>query len=365
MGGSPSPSASPSPGSSSSPSPSPEPTKTPFPFGTCLAGVENGAGVEYFKPDKAGDPNSYEYQVFYDAQCAQIARDHIHVVNSTTGTTTVSQVTTETDKLYSQTNSTTPTSVSVEQNTMTGQFSSSGYPIFSDGFARASTETLTVGSTVETQRGSEFVSAPKTSTSQTYCGDSAGYSGEEHAGNDALFGYQNLLSSTTRTVNTDGSVTYALNGSGSIYTVTPPASFTLNQGTLNTSCPITTPAFTLGGGTLKSSYGGGTFSVTFLHGVILNLTITNEQLSNGYTLNVTTSASAAPTSSSFITGTITKSGTTVATFSVDAFGDGTLTVTSTGAIYTMKHWHVTHGKTSSPSPSPSASPSASPSPTHT
>ena len=353
---SPNPSASPS----SSPRPSPSATPTPIPFGTCVAGLASGAGVEYFKPDKAGDPNSYEYQVFYDSACTKIARDHVHVINSTTGTTTKTQVSTETDKHYSQTDSTNPTSVSVEVNTLTGQVSTSGYPILSAGYSRASTYTLTVGGTVETKRGSEHISLPKTPTSQSYCGDSAGYSGEQHEGNDVTFGYQNLLTSASRTVNADGSVTYSVNGGGSVYSATPPATFTLNQGTLNTTCPIATPAFTLSGGTLKHSYGGGTFTVTFFHGVIQSLSIVNETLSNGYVLNASSNPGASPTSSTFITGTITKNGTTVATFNVDAFGNGTLTVTATGATYTMEHWHVTHGHTATPSPSPSTTPSTRP-----
>ena len=42
----------------------------------------------------------------------------------------------------------------------------------------------------------------------------------------------------------------------------------------------------------------------------------------------------------FITGIVSNGGSQFATFNVNAFGDGTLTLTSSGAQYVMTDWHV-------------------------
>ena len=74
--------------------------------------------------------------------------------------------------------------------------------------------------------------------------------------------------------------------------------------------------------------------------MLVNLQVTNATLANGTTLNVTTNTSVSPTSNLFITGTVASSGAQVASFNVDAFGDGTLTVSSSGAQYVVTDWHV-------------------------
>jgi hypothetical protein len=86
-------------------------------------------------------------------------------------------------------------------------------------------------------------------------------------------------------------------------------------------------------------------TATFKGGVLQNLTIVNATLANGLTLNVVTNSGVSPTSSNFIT--------------------GTLTVTATGATYEMEHWHVDKDNddpSPSTSPSPSSSPGATPTP---
>ena len=47
-----------------------------------------------------------------------------------------------------------------------------------------------------------------------------------------------------------------------------------------------------------------------------------------------------PQNSQFITGIVSNMGTEISTFAVDAFGDGTVTVTSSGMQYVMNDWHV-------------------------
>ncbi|HUN29345.1 MAG TPA: hypothetical protein VMV65_06040, partial [Alphaproteobacteria bacterium] len=99
------------------------------------------------------------------------------------------------------------------------------------------------------------------------------------------------------------------------------------------------PEFTLAGGTSQGAY-SIPVSATYLHGELTNLVVTNATLANGNTLNVATNSSVSPANSNFITGTISGSSGQIATFAVDCFGDGTLTVTSSGAQYVIDDWHV-------------------------
>jgi len=321
-------------------------TITVSPNDTCVPNFFGSGpyqGFKYYKPDKAGDPNSVQYQFFYDLACTQIARDHVRIVSALSGTGLIkTQTHTVTISDYDKGNAA-PVSVGVEATTINGQFNSEGYPILKDGFTRSSFHTLSKGGVVVVNRNSEFVSSPSTGTSTTYCGDSAGYSTAVLTATARSHGSQNLLAAGSRTVNADGSVTWTSSSSGSAFSATPPATFTLNKGTLNSACPIGTPAFTLTGGALLSSYSIPSMSATYKSGSLINLTVTNETLANGFTLNITTNTSVSPTSPTFINGTIANAGKTIATFSVDAKGNGTLTVTATGTVYTMTHWHVVKG----------------------
>lgn len=354
---SPAPGSSPNPGASASPAP---PKPTPPPNGTCIANFfASGAykGFQYWKPDKAGDANSVQYTFFYDGACTQIARDQVRVTGSVTGTGAVkTQTQTVTTTEYDQGNPV-PTNTRTENNTLTGQFDTEGYPLLKLGFARASILSVSSGGAVVMNRANEFIAGPTSTASQTYCGDSAGYNAEKLSSTAQVHGWQNLTANASRTVNSDGSVTWTHSGSGSVYSAATAGALSINKGTLNSACPIAVPAFTLAGGTLVSSYGVASMSATFKSGSLVMLTVTNATLANGYTLNVTTDTTVGPTSPKFINGTIAKGSTTIATFSVDANGNGTMTVAATGAKYTMQHWHVVKDVPSaSPSPAPTSSP---------
>ena len=117
------------------------------------------------------------------------------------------------------------------------------------------------------------------------------------------------------------------------------AALAISAGTQNTACPIATPMFTLTGGTSTGTYTIPTVA-TFKSGLLTGLTINNAGLANGTTLSVTTNAGVSPTSGNFISGVIANGGTQVATFNVDAFGDGTLTMSAGGSQYVIVDWHV-------------------------
>jgi hypothetical protein len=97
--------------------------------------------------------------------------------------------------------------------------------------------------------------------------------------------------------------------------------------------------FTLAGGTVKGQF-NIPVQATYANGVLANLTITNATLANGDTLNVQTNSGVSPGDEHFISGSLAKSGSTIATFNVNAFGDGTLVVASSGKAYQIEDWHV-------------------------
>jgi hypothetical protein len=97
--------------------------------------------------------------------------------------------------------------------------------------------------------------------------------------------------------------------------------------------------FTLAGGTSLGAYSIPTIA-TYKSGLLIGLTISNATLAGGLALNVTTNTSVSPTSPQFISGTVASGSTPLATFNVDAFGDGTLTMSAGGTQYVITDWHV-------------------------
>ena len=217
-------------------------------------------------------------------------------------------------------------------------FDQYGYPILKNGFARSQTGELDLAGLRTVDQDSEFVLAPSSGNSTTFCSDEAGYNETGYAALGSTFGWSGLLPNGTRTVNSDGSVTWQSTHTGATYSGAIGA-LSIHVASRNTACPIVIPLFTIAGGTLKGSF-NIPVTATYSRGILTNLTITNATLLNGATLNVSTNTSLQPPDPHFISGTLAKNGATVATFNVNAFGDGVLTVTSTGKQYIINDWHV-------------------------
>jgi hypothetical protein len=292
-------------------------------------------GIEFFAPDKNGDPNSTEEQYFYDAACTELARDvvRIYTVNGT------SESVNRTDTRYALNN---PTPIAVRTAAVSfanGTYGTDGYPVVADGFQRTAVAQTAISSVKTIGDDDELVMQAGSGGVNAWCGDSAGYNETGIASLNETFGWQGgVLSGGTRTVNGDGSVTWTATHTGNAYNGAIGA-LSISAGTPNTACPISTPAYTLAGGTAGGSY-TIPVSATFVHGELTDLTVTNASLASGNTLNVTTNSNASPANSAFITGTVSNGSTSIATFAVDAFGDGTLTVTASGVQYVITDWHV-------------------------
>ncbi|MBV8637911.1 MAG: hypothetical protein JO322_07470 [Candidatus Eremiobacteraeota bacterium] len=292
------------------------------------------SGSEFFAPDKNNDPNSTEEQYFYDSGCTELARDIVRIFNVSGTSETVNR----TEKQYAINNATPTAQRTTMVSFINGSYNANGFPNVANGFDRSATSELDISGSKTMLNDDELVMTAGSNGVNAYCSDAAGYNATGIASLNETFGNQGGASSGTRTVNSDGSVTWQSTNSGTAYKGAI-GSFAINIGAANTACPIATPEYSLSGGTATGTY-SIPVTVTFNHGLLTNLTVTNAQLANGNTLNVTTNSGVQPQNSQFITGTVSNNGTQISTFAVDAFGDGTLTVTSSGAQYVMSDWHV-------------------------
>lgn len=298
-------------------------------LGTCTN------GVEFFAPDKNGDANSTETQYFYDTACTQVARDVVRMYTIDGNAETVNR----TEKIYAVNNAT-PSATRTSAVTFgNATFTQYGYPVVAGGFNRQSQSTLDLAGAKTTVDDDELVVMPASGNTSAFCGDAAGYNATGIQNLGETFGWQSAVATGgTRTVNADGSVTWTATHTGATFKGAI-GSLSVGIAGANTTCPISAPEFTLNGGAQKGQY-SIPVSTTFDRGVLTNLTVTNATLANGNTLNVSTNSSVSPTNDQFITGIVSNGGSQFATFNVNAFGDGTLTLTSSGAQYVMTDWHV-------------------------
>lgn len=292
-------------------------------------------GVEFFAPDKNGDLDSTERIVFYDNGCTQIQSDAVRIY---TQTSSASETVQRTVSRYTANNGAAASVRSETVNYTGASFDRFGYPVYKNGFDRTNAGELDVDGVKTIDGDGEFVLLPSSSGSSTFCGDSAGFNAAGDASLNETFGWAGMMPSGTRTINADGSITWSLTHEGSTYTGAI-GGLSIQAGVQNGSCPVSTPMFTLAGGTLKGEY-DIPIQATYLHGVLTNLTVTNATLSNGDTLNIQTNSGVSPGDEHFISGTLAKSGTSIANFNVNAFGDGTLVVAAGGKAYHIEDWHV-------------------------
>jgi hypothetical protein len=292
-------------------------------------------GVEFFAPDKKGDANSTERIVFYDNGCTQMQSDAVRIYTSTGSSSETVQRTVSRYKL----NGSTPAAVRTETiNYINASFDQYGYPVYKNGFDRTHAGELDVNGVKTVDADGEIVLLPSSGNSATFCSDSAGFNATGSSTLNETFGWAGVMPSGTRTVNSDGSITWNVEHEGNTYTG-PIGGLSIAVGSQNTSCPISTPMYTLAGGTLKGQY-DIPIQATFAQGVLSNLTINNATLKNGDTLNVQTNSSDSPGDEHFISGTLAKNGATIANFNTNAFGDGTLVVAATGQAYQIEDWRV-------------------------
>jgi hypothetical protein len=156
---------------------------------------------------------------------------------------------------------------------------------------------------------------------------------------DVTFGWQGGSQASppaTRTTGSNGLVTWSSTQTGSAV-VGAIGSLSIAHGGANTGCPISTPAYTLSGGSVKGSY-TIPIRITLSPASIVAVDVNKATFSDGLGLSVRT-IRASQFDSTF-GGDITYHATQAATFRVDRFGNGELTITSTGAQFAIVDWSV-------------------------
>lgn len=293
-------------------------------------------GIELFAPARNGDANSTEALVFYDQTCATLAVDDVRTY---TATGTRSEMVHHTATLYAPGSSAAvalATSTSSISNATIGRF---GLPDISGGLDNITAGQVVVGKSQVLKTASEFVMMPGSRSSAAFCGDSAGYDPSGIVSLDSTFGWQGgVLSGGTRTAEGNGFVAWSATPSGTAYGGSIGA-LSLATAMQNLTCPITRPDFTIAGGTALGSY-RIPLNVTFHRGRIWTITVRGATLPGGDTLSVRTNHARHQASHDYISGAIRNGRTSIALFGVNAFGNGTLTVTSTGAQYKIADWIV-------------------------
>jgi hypothetical protein len=275
--------------------------------GTCNNGVIKTVTV--ISPTET----TYDVQLFFDNACTQLRRDSLSDVTMPNSST---ENIVRTIKNYNNSG--------LLISTRNANFSVTGSP---GNFSAVVTSALTIGteSSPEEQDGHQLTVAPQNATTWTIAGNTARIDNIGIPSINESFGDAAILQNVTATVDPSNDVTFAGTRNKTFY-----------KGALGSLSIPASPPFSVSGGTQT---GAGTLSgsVEFdANDNLLNVAL-NGTLANGDTIVVTSSGSG-PTIA--INGTISSpGGTTLATFSVDRFGDGLITYAN-GTQAVIMDWHV-------------------------
>jgi hypothetical protein len=255
----------------------------------------------------------YETKYFYDRACTQLAKDVVaDVVQPSQSSETIARTST----WYNH--------AALQLGQRKTNFSVTGAP---GNFSAVITSDFFVGSSSspESQRGHQITVSPQSQNVYNVAGNGGWVDNDGAPSINQSVGGQGQLQNVTATVDTSGNVTFA----GSHLE-------TISKGPLGSITLSSSPPFTITGGTVLGNR-TATGSVEFDNMgnlVALNVNVT---LINGGSAVLTSSGT--PPSVS-INGTIMNSGGTVlATFSVDQYGDGTITYAD-GQQGIIIDWHV-------------------------
>ncbi len=169
-----------------------------------------------------------------------------------------------------------------------------------------------------------------------FCQSSAGYSAAGIPSLDVTFGWQSgAFSGGARATDDRGSATWSANAGGNIVEGSIGA-LSLKRAAGGSSCPLTAPAFLIDGADAVNAF-SIPISMAFHRGELASLSVANGMFANGESLDVTSSTNRHGT---IVNGVIRTGRTRLGTFRTDGSGNGTLTITSSGAQYVVADWIV-------------------------
>jgi hypothetical protein len=294
-------------------------------------------GRRFFAPDRRGDARSTETRDYFDSGCTQLARDtlRLYTLRGAAG-----EVVERAISLYERGRSS-PVAVRRETSFVSNaRFGRWGFPLARDGFAQTTASALWVGNRRQSTEGSGIVLLPGRGVTTGYCQDSAGYSTAGFPSLDATFGWEggtlDSQISATRTTEGDGAITLASIEQGQTF-VGPIGSLATVAQRHAGSCPAASAAYRLSGGEPAGVF-IAPIRATYRDGRLRRLSVSGASFSGGYRLNAVTTTAGLETPR--VTGTLSGRGFRVAEFETDAFGNGTLTIASTGAQYRLIDWTI-------------------------
>jgi hypothetical protein len=169
-----------------------------------------------------------------------------------------------------------------------------------------------------------------------YCQGTAGFSATGIPSLDASFGWESgAFSGGSRTIDGRGSAIWNANATGAVVQG-PIGSLSVERSGSLATCPITVPVYVVKGGQSASAF-SIPIAMSFRRGELANLSVAGARFSSGESLYVAT----VPNRSRLaVSGTISGERTQLATFRTNMQGNGTLTITSTGAQYVIADWIV-------------------------
>lgn len=277
-------------------------------------------GTEIYSPDRHGDPNSVEVLIFYDDACTYLSRDTVRIFNHGSQCDTID--------------------VTVKNYALNGSWlSTRRATVKLDGNAREAQAKFWIGK--RTIYSDIELIVPSNSNVSKFCGDWAGYNATGSGKwSGKTFGWAGGFVSGTRSLNSDGSTTWSGRRLTTFYKGDM-GHLKIVQGSYNTSCPISSPAYAISGGTKVGTSMGQT-TATFDSGMLVSLFVSRTALSGPgrYYVYAQSNSGVSPNSPDFITGRVIHKGHTVSTFSINYIGNGTLYVESTRCTFDVAGWSV-------------------------
>jgi hypothetical protein len=202
-----------------------------------------------------------------------------------------------------------------------------------DGFARASAQ-VTPATAGRVFSASQLIMRPSIGDVSAFCQSSAGADLKGIPSLDESFGWQSgAYSGGTRTSNGDAFSTWSATATGAAV-LAPIGDLGIARNG-DESCPMIAPALAVSGARASNAF-SIPMTLTYRNGKLWDVNVSGGAFSDGERLDVTTS----PTRRSTISGVITNGPTELASFRENTRGDGTLTITSTGAQYKIADWVV-------------------------
>ncbi|HEY1654964.1 MAG TPA: hypothetical protein VGF86_07625 [Candidatus Tumulicola sp.] len=278
-----------------------------------------------------------ETQQFYDAGCTQLARDAIQTVTSRGPTSK----TVERRVLLYAPGRSVPLGLRRESTTIANaRFGAGGAPAVRHGYSQATSSVLWIGNHKEAVAESEIAIVPGDARASGFCQASAGYSAAGFPALDATFGWESdtlgSSLSATRVAEEPGVVVFSTTQSGGSF-IGPIGSLSIQARRRNGGCLPTSSPLRIAGGT-PAGLVTIPIRATYHNGLLWALSVNGASLAGGYRFTANTVRTGMETPS--VTGVLVNGGVRVADLATDTFGDGTLTITSSGAQYRLVDWTI-------------------------